>query len=109
MGLIGKNRGSIHLSFSKKIVDINRVLKAQLTVIDATRVLLRNGPSGGNLADVMKMDTIIAGIDPVLVDSWGAKLFGIEPMELKWLRLANEAGLGTINIQDNLPLEYSYI
>jgi len=109
MGIIGGNRGRIHWSFSQKIVDVNRVVKPQLTIIDAVRVLRRNGPRGGNLADVERMDTIIAGIDPVLVDAWGAKLFGIDPVNLDWLGNAEQAGLGTRDVVNNLPLEYSFV
>ena len=109
MGIIGGNRGRIHWSFDQKIVDVNRVVKPQLTIIDAVRVLRRNGPTSGNLADVERMDTIIAGVDPVLVDAWGAKLFGVDPMNLNWLGNAEQAGLGTRDVVNNLPLEYSFV
>ena len=52
MGVMGGNRGQIHFRLSECLVDINRRIQATLTVIDANRILLRNGPSGGNLADV---------------------------------------------------------
>ncbi|MDP8208434.1 MAG: DUF362 domain-containing protein [Candidatus Electryonea clarkiae] len=109
MGLIGGKRGMLHFSFGQKIADINRVLKPQLTIIDAVRILKRNGPSGGNLNDVEQKNTIIAGIDPVLVDAWGVKLFGLEPDKLGWLTHADRAGIGTMNTAENIPLEYSYI
>jgi len=109
MGVIGRNRGNIHWSFDKKIVDINRVVRPQLTIIDAVRVLKTNGPTGGNLKDVETMNTIIAGTDPVLVDTLGAKLFGLDPDGLEWLIYAEQAGLGTRNLVDNPPLEYSFI
>ena len=47
MGVIGGKRGEIHQSLSQKIADLNTVRPSTLTVIDATRILLRNGPSGG--------------------------------------------------------------
>ncbi len=109
MGLIGKNRGKIHTSFDKKIVDLNRVLVPQLTVLDATRILRSNGPSGGDIADVEEWKTVIAGTDPVIVDAWGVKLFGLEPASLGWLRYAEQAGLGSMDTATHVPLEYSFI
>ncbi|MBD3166746.1 DUF362 domain-containing protein [bacterium] len=109
MGLIGKNRGLIHHSFPEKLADINRVLRPHLTLVDATRVLMRNGPSGGSLDDVQPMNTVLAGIDPVLVDAWAAKVFGLEPASLNWLKRANEAGLGTMDTAAHQPVEYSFM
>jgi uncharacterized protein (DUF362 family) len=109
MGVIGGNRGKIHWSFDQKIADINRVIRPQLTIIDAVRILRRNGPSGGDLKDVETLNTIIAGVDPVLVDAWGTKLFGVDPGTVGWLEFAEKAGLGTRNVIDNLPLEYTFV
>jgi uncharacterized protein (DUF362 family) len=98
MGLIGGDRGDIHNKFSTKIVDINLVLKPQLTIIDATRVLLRNGPTGGNLADVELKNTVIAGIDRVAVDARATTLLDIDPSEVEYLRIAANRGLGQIDL-----------
>ncbi len=107
MGLIGKERGRIHFSFNKKIVDVNRVLKSSLTLLDATRVLMRNGPSGGNLDDVVQRNILLAGVDPVLVDAWGANVFGVEPETLPFLKLAEQCGLGSADYKQLSPVEFS--
>lgn len=109
MGLIGGRRGKIHSSFNEKLADLNRVLRPQLTIIDAVRSLRRNGPQGGNLSDVEQLDTMIGGIDPVLVDAWGAKVFGLDPITLGWLHTAQKAGLGTMDTEKNVPLEYTFV
>ncbi len=109
MGLIGRNRGKIHSNFDRKLADLNRVLTPDLTLVDATRILRANGPSGGNLGDVEQWDTVLAGTDPVLVDAWGVKLFGLEPMSLGWLRYSHEAGLGSLDTAAQQPLEFSFI
>jgi len=108
MGLIGGNRGRIHRPFPESIVDINRVIVPNLTIVDAIRVLRRNGPSGGNLNDVEEMNTVIAGTDRVLVDAWGAQIFGKDPGTLKYLQLAYAAGMGEIDISKSKPLKYSF-
>ena len=98
MGLLGGERGNLHTDFMTKIVDINLPLKPALTIIDSYRVLMRNGPSGGNLDDVEEKKTIIAGIDRVAVDTYAATLFGIDPKEMEYLLIAQERGLGTMDL-----------
>ncbi len=98
MGMMGGDRGSIHNNFMIKIVDINSVIKPALTIIDACRVLMRNGPSGGHLADVMEKKTILAGSDRVAVDAYAMTLFNIKPFEVEYLRAANQRGLGEIDL-----------
>lgn len=95
MGLMGGNRGAIHRDFMTKIVDINTAIKADLTLIDGYRVLLRNGPSGGNLEDVALKKTIVAGTDPVAADAYAARLLDVDPDELTYLKIAEQRGLGT--------------
>lgn len=108
MGLLGGNRGRLHRSFHEKIVDINRVLIPQLTIIDAVRILRNNGPSGGNLDDVVQMNTIIVGTDRVLVDAWGAKIFGMDPLSFQYLRIANQEGMGEIDTEKSKPAAYNF-
>ncbi|MDZ7263194.1 MAG: DUF362 domain-containing protein [candidate division KSB1 bacterium] len=99
MGVIGENRGHIHNRFDVKIVDLNTVIKPQLTILDAVRILMDNGPQGGNLNDVKEMNMIIAGADPVAVDAYGATLFGLKPENLGFLQEAQRRNLGRMDIQ----------
>ncbi len=99
MGILGGDRGLLHHRFDKKIVDINTVVRPQLTVLDATRVLLRNGPQGGNVRDVQRMDTIVAGVDRVAVDAYGALLFGRDPTQMGFLVEASRRGLGKLDVK----------
>ncbi|MDZ7272159.1 MAG: DUF362 domain-containing protein [candidate division KSB1 bacterium] len=98
MGVLGGDRGQLHHSFDKKISDINTVLRPQLTVLDATRVLVRNGPQGGNVRDVRVMDTVVAGVDRVAVDAYGAQVFGLQPEKMGFLVEAAQRGLGKIDL-----------
>ena len=97
MGLLGGDRGALHNHFMTKIVDINLVIKPALTIIDAYRVLVRNGPSGGNLADVEEKRVVIAGTDRVAVDAYAVTLFDINPEDLEYLKIAEKRGLGHID------------
>jgi uncharacterized protein (DUF362 family) len=98
MGWIGGNRGQFHRQFEVKIVDLSTQIKPDLIIIDAYRQLLRNGPSGGNLGDVVLKKTIVAGTDPVAVDSYGATLFNFNPRQVAFLVEAGKRGLGRLDL-----------
>jgi uncharacterized protein (DUF362 family) len=98
MGVIGGLRGRLHLNLAPRIVDLNLVIRPDLTLVDATRILLRNGPSGGNLDDVKIMDTLVAGIDPVAVDAWSTTLFGLAPEDVRSTVDAFERGMGEMDL-----------
>ena len=98
MGILGGNRGKIHNQFDQKLADINTVVKPTLTILDAVNVLMRNGPVGGNVNDVKSFNTIVAGVDPVAVDSYGASFFDLKGMDLGFLRKAHAMGLGEIDL-----------
>ena len=88
MGVIGGSRGKIHFSLGQRIADLNTVLRPHLTVIDATRILLRNGPQGGDLKDVKTLNTLIASIDIVAADAYATTLFQMKPDEIESTRAA---------------------
>ena len=98
MGVMGGARGTVHQDFTQKIVDVNSLIKPQLIVLDAYRILFRNGPTGGGLEDVRPGRTCIAGTDPVSVDSYGTTLFGMQPGQLDYLMAASEQGLGVADL-----------
>jgi len=71
-------------------------MRPTLTVIDAYRVLLRNGPSGGNPSDVALQKTLLAGTDPVMLDAYAAQAYwNLDPSAIPYLKLAADRGLGT--------------
>ncbi len=94
-GVLGGQRVKLHQDINLSIVDLAAMVKPTLTVMDATRILLANGPTGGSLADVKKMDTIAVGTDEVALDAFGAGLLGIFPTSLGFIVEGMKAGLGT--------------
>jgi uncharacterized protein (DUF362 family) len=98
MGVIGGKRGKIHQNMGQNLADLNTVIRPQLTVVDATRILLRNGPQGGNLYDVKNIDTIIASADTVAADAYATTLFGLKPEDIESTRAASQMGLGEMNL-----------
>ncbi len=98
MGMMGGTRGVIHQQFNQKIVDVNTLVKPQLVILDAYRILFRNGPTGGGLKDVRMGRTCVAGTSQVSVDAYGTALFGMKPTDLDYLNLAAAQGLGIADL-----------
>ncbi|MGR3179690.1 MAG: DUF362 domain-containing protein [Candidatus Anammoxibacter sp.] len=104
-GMIGGDRGKLHKDIHRKIADLNKVVKVDLTVLDAFRTLRHHGPTGGRLEDVdnsvENARKIIISKDPVAVDSFGATLFGLKGEDIGYIRESYEAGLGEIDFKQN--------
>lgn len=98
MGVIGGNRGTLHRNIGEALADINTVIRSDLTVIDATRILVANGPQGGRLEDVRVLDTIIASADLVAADACAATLFGHRPEEIPTIVAGAKRGLGILDL-----------
>jgi uncharacterized protein (DUF362 family) len=98
MGVIGGNRGEIHKDLGARIADLNLVVYPTLTIIDATRILLRNGPTGGKLEDVKTLDTLVASTDTVAADAYATRFFGLKPDDIASTVAAAKLGLGEIDL-----------
>jgi uncharacterized protein (DUF362 family) len=94
MGICGGSRGLIHLDIGKKLVDMADFIKPDLTVIDGYRYLTRNGPTGGNLADVQALNTVVASADFTLADVYSCRLVGKDPSSIPYIAHAIERGFG---------------
>jgi uncharacterized protein (DUF362 family) len=98
MGAIGGWRGRCHIGLHQNIADMNLVLRPDLHVLDCTRILLRNGPTGGDVADVAVKNLVFAGPDPVALDAQGATLFGLAPEDIGYIARAHALGLGEMDL-----------
>jgi len=98
MGIMGGERGRIHQKIGESLADICLVVKPTLTVLDAVRILTANGPQGGSLNDVKRIDTIVVSADQVAVDSYGATLFGMKGSDLSYVRAGAAIGIGTMDL-----------
>jgi uncharacterized protein (DUF362 family) len=97
MGLLGGQRGRLHQEIHTAVVDLASAFRPTLTVVDATRVMLRNGPTGGRLEDVKRLDAVAAAVDPVAADAWAARQIGLDPRQLAQLVQAEGRGLGRVD------------
>jgi uncharacterized protein (DUF362 family) len=99
IGGVGGRRYALHQDIHQTIVDLAQFFKPTVTLIDATRILVRNGPSGGSTSDVMVKDTLILSDDQVAADALAAGLFGIKSNDLGFIRLGEMRGLGTSDLR----------
>lgn len=98
MGILGGERGQLHVDLGEKLADIHRIFKPTLTIMDAYRVLVRNGPTGGNPRDTELKFTVIAGEDVVAVDAFTTTLFDLKPDDISFIRASAAAGIGVADL-----------
>ncbi len=99
MGLI-QNRNDFHFNLGQRIADLASLLRPDLTVVDAVRIMTNHGPSGGNLDDVKLMNTVIASHDIIAADAYAATLFGLTGLDIPAVRAGAELGLGITNLDE---------
>ncbi|MEW5723130.1 MAG: DUF362 domain-containing protein [Thermodesulfobacteriota bacterium] len=97
IGAVGGSRGALHQDIHQSIVDLASYFQPTLVIVDAVRIMLRNGPSGGRPSDVAVKNTVLAGTDQVAVDAATLPLFGLSPEEVGYIPLAEQQGLGRID------------
>jgi uncharacterized protein (DUF362 family) len=97
-GILGGNRGKLHRDMGENIADLANGFRSHLVVVDAFRVLMRNGPVGGRLSDVELRQTVIASPNIMHADVAAAALFGRDARELDFLQAARALKMGEIDI-----------
>jgi uncharacterized protein (DUF362 family) len=99
LGAVGGSRNQLHQKLDQAMIDLAAFFKPCLTVLDAYRILIRNGPQGGRISDTKLQKTIVAGTDWVAIDAMGATFFEISPQDLPFIRIANQKGFGEIALE----------
>ena len=99
IGGVGGSRWSLHQDINVTVVDLAQFFRPTVTLIDAIRVMHRNGPSGGSISDVAYKNTLILSDDPVAADAKAALLFDRQPERLGFIQLAQKGNLGTYDFQ----------
>ncbi len=103
-GILGGRRGRLHQRIEDSVVELYAFARPTLSILDATRILLRNGPQGGRLSDVAVRNTVAAGIDEVALDAFGAHLFGLKPKDVGSIISAEKMGLGVSDFESLNPV-----
>lgn len=98
MGVCSGNRGKMHPGIGRKLVDLTDFINPDLTVIDAYRVLMKNGPVGGNLEDVVKKETLFVATNPTLADSYACTFVDQDPLSVPYIAEAIKRNFGNADI-----------
>ena len=105
IGAVGGRRNALHQDIHQTIVDLAHYFKPDVTLIDATRVMVHNGPSGGSPSDVVVMNRLILSNDPVAADARAARLFDLEPESVGFIKIGHQQGLGVYDTAISRQLE----
>ena len=93
--LTTKFKGKYHVRGMDKVIhDINKTIPPQVTVIDGFIAMEGKGPVNGK---PVKMDTIIASVDPVAADTIASRIMGFEPEEIDHIKWSHESKIGTMD------------
>ena len=97
-GILGGRRGKLHRNMGGNIADLANGFKTHLTIVDAFRVMKRNGPVGGRLSDVELKKTVIASTNIMEVDVISASVFGSDPRQYSFIQEASRRKIGQMDI-----------
>jgi uncharacterized protein (DUF362 family) len=104
MGIVWDRRYWHRNDLHQCIADFATWRNPDLNVIDAYRVMTRNGPRGVSQADIVMKKSLIISTDMVAADAAAAKIFGSEPADIPHIKIAHEMGVGNMNL-DELNIE----
>lgn len=104
MGVVWDRRYWHRNDLHQCIADFTTWCKPTLNVVDAYRVMTRNGPRGVSQADLVMKKSLLISTDMVAADAAAAKIFGTDPSEIGHIKIAHNMGLGNMNL-DELNIE----
>jgi len=83
-------KGSMHNDLNKNIADLASVVKPCVAVVDG----IIAGEIHETRGKPVNMNLVLAGVDPVAVDTVGATVMGVSPNTVRHLSYASQKGLG---------------
>lgn len=100
MGTIWDRRYWHRNDLHQCIADFAAYRRPDLNVVDAYRVLAHNGPRGVSVRDVTEMRSLLVSGDMVTADAAGARLLGVHPEQVEYIRLAGAQGVGRSDLEN---------
>ena len=94
-GLLGGRRNQFHQDIHNIVADLALMMRPTFVILDGSRVLMKSGPTGGDLSDVTAGHTLVAATDSIAADAWGfSQLLGRTSDLPRYLYNAHDRGLG---------------
>lgn len=100
MGIIWDRRYWHRNDLHQCIADFAAYRRPDLNVVDAYRVLAHNGPRGVSVRDVTEMRSLLISRDMVTADAAAARLLGLIPDQVGYIRLAAAQGVGRLDLEN---------
>ncbi len=98
-GIIGGKRGKLHRNMGDNIADLANGFKIDLTIVDAYRILKKNGPIGGRLSDVELKKTVICSENVFEADVVAVNVFGKNINDISFIDAGFRRGMGEKDIK----------
>lgn len=98
LGALSGPRNRLHQGIDDNMAELGRLFQPSLIIADATRVLQRNGPTGGRIEDVITYNTVVASIDQVAADSYVTRFLNKKPADFAYLKIAQDKGVGAMEL-----------
>jgi len=93
------DRGFWHVNdLHQCIADFPFLRKPDLNIIDAYRVMMNHGPRGSSGSIVENKKALILSSDIVAADSAAAKIFGLDPSSVQYIKTADSLKLGKMDL-----------
>ena len=99
-GILGGRRNRLHQEIDQSITDLAAFVRPTLTVVDATRVMVRGGPQGGSLDDVSIENTVLCSTNLVAADARAVEFLGLSGRQVGHIELAARSGLGSLDYRN---------
>jgi uncharacterized protein (DUF362 family)/NAD-dependent dihydropyrimidine dehydrogenase PreA subunit len=82
------------MQFGRMLVDLTRLIRPRLYVMDAIEAMEGNGPGGG---EPRSLNLLMFSYDPVAMDTIAARIMGLEPHTIPVLYWAEKIGFGSLS------------
>ncbi len=108
-GAIAGKRNQLHQAIHESIASLAWHFKPTLTIIDAVKILIKNGPTGGSIHDTKETNTIIASQSQVAADAVATTLFNLKPEDIPYIKIAHSMGMGDYELSKLNILKQNFL
>ena len=98
MGIVWDRLHYHHNDLHQCIAETQMVRMPELNILDAYSPMLRNGPKGKDINDLVEMKTMLLSTDIVAIDTAASKMLGNQDGDVRHIDCAAALGMGEKNL-----------